>query len=192
MLDHIGRIGIFMIAAQALVHFAPGRQYEKYIKSVAGVIILVLFIQPVLQLFGAQPESFPDIWERFEELTDVPDMTVAEYGMDAVAAARMEEVVKGRLNSELEGEEYYVESVSLRLGQGRGQEAVLSSVEVRLAKRDEENGERRIRIGEIVSGSGQPSSREVSSAYRERFAKLLGIEKVRVEVRLNGGSEKAF
>ena len=43
MLDTIREIGIFMIAAQAVVHFAPGRQYEKYIKSVSGIIILLLF-----------------------------------------------------------------------------------------------------------------------------------------------------
>ena len=31
MLETIRQIGVFMIAAQAVVHFAPGRQYEKYI-----------------------------------------------------------------------------------------------------------------------------------------------------------------
>lgn len=40
MLENIKEIGVFMIAAQAVIHFSPGRQYEKYIKLVSSVIIL--------------------------------------------------------------------------------------------------------------------------------------------------------
>ena len=57
MLDTIREIGVFMIAAQAVVHFAPGRQYEKYIKSVSGIIVLILFLKPVLRLAGAAWEE---------------------------------------------------------------------------------------------------------------------------------------
>ena len=52
MLDTLREIGIFMIAAQAVIHFAPGKQYGKYIKSLSGIIILLLFLKPVLQLAG--------------------------------------------------------------------------------------------------------------------------------------------
>ena len=40
MLKNIREIGIFMIAAQTVIHFAPGRQYEKYIKSVSGLSLI--------------------------------------------------------------------------------------------------------------------------------------------------------
>ena len=65
MLDTIREIGIFMIAAQAVVHFAPGRQYEKYIKSVSGIIILLLFLQPVLRFSGIvweEPQALLEKW----------------------------------------------------------------------------------------------------------------------------------
>ncbi len=52
MLENIRRIGIFMIAAQAVIHFSPGRQYEKYIKVISSVIILFLFMRPFLSMQG--------------------------------------------------------------------------------------------------------------------------------------------
>ena len=71
MLDAIREIGIFMIAAQAVVHFEPGRQYEKYIKSVSGIVMLLLFLKPVLQLAGAVWEEPQALKPRFRyELED--------------------------------------------------------------------------------------------------------------------------
>ena len=74
MLDTIREIGIFMIAAQAVVHFAPGRQYEKYIKSVSGIIILLLFLQPVLRFSGIVWEEPQALLEKWGELTDIADI----------------------------------------------------------------------------------------------------------------------
>ena len=52
MLQTIREIGIFMIVAQAIVHFAPGKQYEKYVKSISGVIVLLLFLKPFVEMAG--------------------------------------------------------------------------------------------------------------------------------------------
>ncbi len=191
MLHMIGRIGIFMIAAQAMVHFAPGVQYEKYVKSVAGIIVLVLFLKPFLQFFGAQPEEPQAVLERFEELADMPELTMEEPedGVGTEVVRRMEEEVRELLNRGMEGEDYRVSGVSIRFEADRApeQKDLLSVVEVRIAKRDEEKKEGKIGIDEIVIGGEQePASHETFSAYRERFALLLGIEKERVEVREDG------
>jgi len=190
MLQMIGRIGIFMIAAQAMVHFAPGKQYEKYIKSVAGIIVLVLFLKPFLQFFGAQPEEPQAVLKRFQELTDMPEFTIEEPegGAGTEVVRRMEEEVKALLNRDMEGERYCVSGVSIRFAanQETGQ-SLLAKVEVRIAERREEKQEGRIEIDKIVvGGEKEPSSRETFSAYRERFAALLGVEKERVEVRQDG------
>lgn len=193
MLHHFGRIGIFMIAAQALVHFAPGKQYEKYIKSLAGIILLFLFCKPFLQFFNVQPAMPEDILKRFEALVDVPDLATDDgNGVDAEVVRRVEEEVRERLNREMEGEEYLVKSVSIQFASNKEQELGLSSVKVRLAKRGGEDAEGRIGIDEIVIDSGQPPSREEFPDYRKRFAQLLEIEQDKVEVRLYGGSKKAF
>lgn len=117
MLSTIREIGIFMIAAQAVIHFAPGKQYEKYIKSVSGVIILLLFLRPFLQLAGAQWKSPEAVLEKLEELTDMPDFPDEGENMKAgdAAVSRMETEVRALLNRELEGDEYCVKQVSIRL-----------------------------------------------------------------------------
>ena len=105
MLDTIREIGVFMIAAQAVVHFAPGRQYEKYIKSVSGIIVLILFLKPVLWLAGAAWEEPQVLLEKWVDLTDMPDVSV-NVQADGVAeevASRMERELTERLNRELTG-----------------------------------------------------------------------------------------
>ena len=46
MIEHIKQIGLFMIVTQTFIHVAAGKQYEKYVKIIAGVIVLLLFVRP--------------------------------------------------------------------------------------------------------------------------------------------------
>lgn len=197
MLENIREIGIFMIAAQAVVHFAPGRQYEKYIRSVSGIVILLLFLRPFLQLSGA-------VWKEpvlgnLSELADMPLFSGGEestkqgeyggMGTDAgsMLVSRMEGEVKALLNRELEGEDYRVRRVALRFTQNSPQEeAALAAVEITMEKAAAKE-ESRIEVGEIVIGDAPALAEEnVFSAYRRRFAALLGIEETKVEVRQDG------
>jgi biopolymer transport protein ExbB/TolQ len=47
----ICRVGIFMICAQALVHFRPREAYEKYLKLLVSVMILIQLFLPIGSLF---------------------------------------------------------------------------------------------------------------------------------------------
>ena len=51
-MENIRQIGIFMIVAQTVIHFAAGQKYEKYLKIIAGVIILLQFISPFMSSSG--------------------------------------------------------------------------------------------------------------------------------------------
>ena len=57
LVDVIKKIGIFMLAAQAVIHFAPGQKYEKYIKLIVGILILVQFIIPINKLLGGDERN---------------------------------------------------------------------------------------------------------------------------------------
>ena len=46
----ICRIGIFMICAQAIVHFRPEGTYEKYLKLLVGSMILIQLFLPIGRL----------------------------------------------------------------------------------------------------------------------------------------------
>lgn len=47
----ICRVGIFMICAQAIVHFRPQEAYEKYLKLLVSVMILIQLFLPVGSFF---------------------------------------------------------------------------------------------------------------------------------------------
>lgn len=192
MLETIRQIGVFMIAAQAVVHFAPGRQYEKYIKSVSGIIILLLFLKPVLQLAGAAWEEPQALMEKWEELTDMPDFSVKTQtgGVTKEVIARMESEVRDRLNRELTGEVYFVNRVSIRLVPDPGAEAgvLLPEITVFLREKAGEEESGQIEIEEIVIGQlRETDTGEPFLSYRSRFAALLEMEEERVEVRPDGG-----
>lgn len=102
MLENIRQIGIFMIAAQTVIHFAAGRQYEKYMKIIAGVIVLMQFIRP----FVADAEGIAERWQMktaqiMEQLQaqngDLQDMT---YGINPTEAViqQIEEEIRERLD----------------------------------------------------------------------------------------------
>lgn len=206
MLKNIREIGIFMIAAQAVIHFAPGRQYEKYIKSVSGIMILLLFLRPFLQLSGMEWSSQKAVLEKLEELTDMPDFPGGEWktgqegaaradaGVKSTALSRMETEVKDLLNRELEGDEYRVKRVSIRLAKDSAQESELrlSQVEIELVNAEETKEERQIGVERIVIGNEADSAKaeeeKIYLQYRSRFAELLGIEEEKVEVRQGGRS----
>lgn len=191
MIDTIREIGIFMIAAQAVVHFAPGRQYEKYIKSVSGIIILLLFLKPVLQLSGAAWEEPQALWEKWEEVTDMPDFTIPTQsgGVTGEVAARMETELRERLNRELAEDTCFVSRVSIRFIQEPGAEAgaLLPEITVFMRERAVKKEGRQIGIEKIVVGQPRETDTDASFLpYRTRFAALLGMEEERVEVRPDG------
>ena len=55
----ICRVGIFMICAQAIVHFRPQEAYEKYLKLLISVMVLVQLFLPVgsFLLGGGEQEA---------------------------------------------------------------------------------------------------------------------------------------
>lgn len=74
----ICRIGIFMICAQAIVHFRPEGAYEKYLKLLVGSMILIQLFLPVgrLLFLGEGQELALKSEEFMEELE--AEMAAAE------------------------------------------------------------------------------------------------------------------
>ncbi|MDE6602984.1 MAG: stage III sporulation protein AF [Lachnospiraceae bacterium] len=191
MLDTIREIGIFMIAAQAVVHFAPGRQYEKYIKSVSGIIILLLFLKPVFQLAGTAWEEPRILLEKWEAFSDMPAFSgkMQTNGVTEEVVKRMETEMKERLNSELGTDAYFVSRVSIRFTQEQDADTGALLPEVEIWMKEGAGGEEagQIEIEEIVVGqTWEPVQDAHLSSYRMRFAALLGMEEERVEVRRDG------
>ena len=113
----IKKIGIFMIAAQAVIHFVPAQKYEKYIRMIVGVMILMLFLTPVYQILTKNAWEAPD-WNALT--ANGPEVSVTELDMASNSVMnsvvkQMEEEIKSRLNREMEEENYRVVSVSVSM-----------------------------------------------------------------------------
>lgn len=120
----IKKIGIFMIAAQAVIHFAPGQKYEKYIKLIVGVMVLLQFLMPVYRMLSNTSLEESD-WNKLisDALTeDVPgEIAGSEYIADTVIN-QLEEEIKFRLNQELGGENYTVTGVKVSMRTAEAQD----------------------------------------------------------------------
>ncbi len=64
----IRQMGIFVICAQALIHFRPKESYEKYMKLLVSVMILAQLFTPVARLLGREGSlSLEDRIRWYEE-----------------------------------------------------------------------------------------------------------------------------
>lgn len=190
MLQTIREIGIFMIVAQAIVHFAPGKQYEKYVKSISGVIVLLLFLKPFVEMAGGQWQTPSAVFERLEESVGMTDFSAAsgvtaENAVEDAVVRRMEEEIADRLNRDLAEDPCLVKQVELNLPEAEhsGGEAIFSMMIV-MGEQPADDGE--IMVDEITVGTSRMKEDENLEAYRLRFAGLLGWEEDRVEVRWDG------
>lgn len=48
----IRNVGIFIVCAQAIIHFRPKASYEKYLKVLVSIIVLVMLMVPCFQMLG--------------------------------------------------------------------------------------------------------------------------------------------
>ncbi|MCH5248643.1 MAG: stage III sporulation protein AF [Lachnospiraceae bacterium] len=126
----IGKIGIFMIAGQAVIHFAPEQKYAKYMKLIVGLVILIQFLSPIYKLIGGSDEEWnARLSGMAEELNAglfTGDMASGDsYGelingqglgsnsLNAGLISGMEKEIKSKLNNEISGEGYSVIKVSV-------------------------------------------------------------------------------
>lgn len=53
LFNSICSVGIFMISAQTILHFRPKAVYDKYLKLLISVMVLIQLLRPVMGLFGS-------------------------------------------------------------------------------------------------------------------------------------------
>lgn len=215
ILENIRNIAVFMIAAQTAMHFAAGKQYEKYMKVITGVIILFMFIGPFL----SAPQSLAVNWQ--EEIIRMEnrlgdsmrlEMPYAADSVETTALRQIEEEVRVRLNDAIPDEDYTVTDVAIDLEKkdesidtgtgGKERNWVFRRVKVIMQAEADRSiadtyGRETIVIGEIKIGheseneaeqEEQDSGQETKMReYRHIFAQMLGIAEDRVEVTYRGG-----
>lgn len=78
LVEAIRRIGLFLVVAQVILHLAPEKRYERYLRLIAGVIVLGLLARP---LFGISENGWQELQEAAkQELTEGMAGLEQEYG----------------------------------------------------------------------------------------------------------------
>ena len=102
MVSPIKDICIFMITVQAVMYFAPGGSYEKYIKILIGILMILRITEPVLGFF-MDGEAKMEIQRRamaLQEELKVREWEVELEGQRLEVYSSIEEELKEELEKE--------------------------------------------------------------------------------------------
>lgn len=97
----IRQIGIFMICAQAILHFKPSVKYEKYLKLLISVMVLVQLLLPLLKIFSWEEEDL--FYNRMEAIQAEMEKEMAELKIESTiyeesVLKETEEEIKTKVN----------------------------------------------------------------------------------------------
>lgn len=83
MQEKICAMGIFIICAQAVIHFSPSKSYAKYLKLLLSMMVLVQLMQPIVLLVFGNSDSLQnlagELWRDFDSGWSEEWSTVTGY-----------------------------------------------------------------------------------------------------------------
>ena len=201
MLESIRQIGIFMIVAQTVMHFAANGRYEKYMKIIAGVIVLLLFIRPFISGSDGQvmkwQEEIAHIMEQIEARSgDFGNMAYEGGSTEALVIRQIEEEITRRLNEAVVGHDCHVVKTTIELtGQEKGDfvigeagagEYVFDRVRVTVQNQSG-SGERQT----VQSETGVSEAEQTERSGADEEADRIRIGQITVRVGEKTGKEQA-
>ena len=149
----ICQVGIFMICAQTIVHFRPNGSYEKYLKMLVSVMLLIQIFLPITKMFSEdvslQIQQRVTWFEQSMEEAAEKAAKSAFLSEDTLERMTLEEVQNRLKDSEGEKEEnreamgFGAEKENVigeesRVGEGRVRE--VEKIRVKVGDRDEAEG----------------------------------------------------
>lgn len=112
-LERIGQIAVFMICAQTLMHFRARESYDKYLKLLVSMILLLLLAEPLLGVMG-----------KGKQLTILDRIEVYQRELQGIMGNQeleQEEIVGilSHMTNEAAGQVQLVESVEVEIEYGK-------------------------------------------------------------------------
>ncbi len=187
----IKKASVFLILAQAVVHFRPNPSYEKYFKFLAGVMTVVILLIPVVEVFrGGIGQEYEACLAGFADSMD--EISKQELSVDRVPSQtylqEMGKEIKEKLNDFVIIEGYRAESAEISgiLAEDGKQEQDECRIRVCFVPADTKVA--RIEVGQIqlqeASADEQEEIDDRERMAQKWIAELLGVEEDRVEVEI--------
>lgn len=124
LLGSIRQMGVFMICAQALIHFKPNGSYEKYMKLLVSAMILVQLLSPVAALLsGREGQSLE---ERIAFYSASFEQGLGEAAVQEYRVEQLRQILLGdQIRAQLEAVELWPEGQegAGAAEEGQGQES---------------------------------------------------------------------
>ena len=184
LLSILKETAIFMLASQLILHFSVEKQYEKYGKMIAALVVLTQLAIPVLSFFQKDLASdFREKMERMEAQNEIFSRQLEE--MEGMEENLVEEGLFSSVEQRLEPE---AAAAGVRICSVRLSDGVLiigvESGDLVPENRDREGG--LVRIDRVEIGGQAAQAAGIAGVHRqdlaERFAQALGMETGEVEV----------
>lgn len=104
MLKEIGRVAVFIICAQTLLHFRAKESYEKYIKLLISMMVLLLLLKPFFNGgYGKEEDLLEELVVGYERLLKKGTLlTLEQEDVETVAMNMVNDVI---LTEELQNAE---------------------------------------------------------------------------------------
>lgn len=188
LVQSIKQIGVFMICAQVILHFKPSVKYEKYLKLLLSVMVLVQILIPVVNAFSGK--SSVDFYMRIEEIQTEIDKNMEQLEIENaineenILNQTLEEI-KLRINNDAEGSGLHVKRIEYN-----DENVLILYVEQSSTRQDISIEVEKVSIGEqevvgkaIVDENGE--MRNKLQMLSNAAARESGIQEEQIEVILN-------
>lgn len=113
LLEKTGQIAVFMICAQTLMHFRAKEAYEKYLKLLVSMMLLLLLAEPLMDMLGKG--SNVDLLERIEVYQDELQTIVGNRELEQEQITE----ILSHMTTEAAGQVQLAESVEVEIEYGK-------------------------------------------------------------------------
>lgn len=188
------RASIFMILAQTIIYFRPQESYEKYLRFLIHLMLIVVLFFPVVELVNhsagnRMQSSLSAYMSQMEQLMDgMKDMTIEEFPQENTYISTIQEEVKIRLNNYSSQTGYIVENAEIRYAEEESQKINGSDTKIYITVKSCSEAISTIKVDKVKWKSSKVEKEEDRTLtqqellLREQYAQILGIEKYNLEV----------
>lgn len=184
-LEFIKRMGVFLLCAECILHFAPGNSYQKYIRALIGLMILMQFMVPIRAILTGEEKAViesqvNELRYQLESISESAKTDITEDIPDQneLIFANINEEIKLRLNSIPNPENLSYLVTDVKIGN-------ISRVFVKTGTEEGGGQDNHIKIPIISIGSvtlGEEENQSEIPELRKLFANELNIEEEYLEV----------
>lgn len=187
-LESVKKIGVFMIFAQVLIHFKPAIKYEKYLKLLISVMVLVQFLNPFIELFSV--ESANKFYEKVNQLNDtmmnqMRSLEIENKIIEENILNKNMDKIKDRINKLASKYELKVEKIQLE------NENLSGNIRVFVSNMEEGNEKMveidaiQVNLQKLFSEENEESNDNKLQPLRNDISNFFCIDKGKIEVIMN-------